>query len=75
MEVATCVTRRRVDVVLYNEIGQRLAIEVWYKHRKEDAVIEEYKALQLPTLEMRVSEDDGDLSPDGLIPIACKAAI
>lgn len=59
-------TQRYADVVLTNSIGQQLALEVWYADRKEAEVVEDYKRARLPALELPVSDDDHDISSDGL---------
>ena len=51
-------THRHVDVLLSNEQGQPLAVEVWYRHRTEDDAIDDYRAARLPVLELRISDDD-----------------
>ena len=50
-------TYRHVDVLLSNEQYQRLAVEVWYRHRTEDDAIDDYRAARLPLLELRISDD------------------
>lgn len=55
-------TNRHADVVFTNELGQRLAVEVWYKHRTEDDAIDDYRAARLPVLELRIADDDLDIS-------------
>ena len=57
-------TYRHVDVLLSNEQGQRLAVEVWYRHRTEDDAIDDYRAARLPVLELRIS--DGGIYGSGL---------
>ena len=59
-------TNRHADVVLTNKLGQRLAAEVWYRHRTEVDAIEDHRAARLPALELRISDDDIDLSGRGL---------
>ena len=59
-------TNRHADVVLTNKLGQRLAAEVWYRHRTEVDAIEDHRAALLPALELRISDDDIDLSGRGL---------
>ena len=55
-------TNRHADVVLTNELGQRLVVEVWYRHRMEVDAIDDYRAARLPVLELRISDDDIELS-------------
>ena len=59
-------TNRHADAVLTNELHQRLAVEVWYRHRTEVDAIEDYRAARLPVLELRIFDDDIDLSGRGL---------
>ena len=59
-------TNRHADVVLTNKLGQRLAVEVWYRHRTEVDAIDDYRAARLPALELRISDDDIELSGRGL---------
>ena len=51
-------TSRHADVVLTNEQGQRLAVEVWYRHRTEVEAVDDYRAARLPILELRISDSD-----------------
>ena len=59
-------TLRFADVVLTNSIGQQLVVEVWYEHRKEVEAVEDYRRARLPALELPVSDDDHDVSPQDL---------
>ena len=55
-------TSREADVLFSNSMGQSLAVEVWYEHRKEPEVIDDYRHAQLPALELRVTGDDHNIS-------------
>ena len=49
-------TYRHADVLLSNEQGQRLAVEVWFKHRTDDDAIDDCRVARLPALELRISD-------------------
>ncbi len=57
---------RGVDVMLWNSIGQRLAIEVFYSHRKQEDEIADYRMAKLPTIEMPVSDSDIHINERGI---------
>lgn len=59
-------TQRSADVVLTNSAGQQLIVEVWYEHRKEVEAVEDYRDARLPAVELPVSDDDHDVSPEDL---------
>ncbi len=66
IEVPVGAGNRKADVVWENAIGQRLAIEVWYSNRKGNEVVSDYRRANLPTLELRVSHEDGHITTDAL---------
>ena len=60
-------THRRADVLLANRIGQRLAVEVYYRHPKdrhpkEVDTIAAYRMAQIPVLELQINDDDSDIT-------------
>ena len=55
-------TSRQADVVFTNDLGQRLAVEVWYRHRTETDAVDDCRMAQLPVLELRIADDDLDIS-------------
>ena len=60
-------TYRRADVLLANRIGQRLVVEVCYKHPKEVDAISAYRMAQIPTLELQIDDDDSDITSADLL--------
>lgn len=57
---------RKPDVVFENAEGQRLAIEVCVSNPKDLLTIADYKRMKLPTVEIRVSLDDGGITESQL---------